>query len=364
MKTVYRKKDIFPHSPLDYSNFSQRERRKKIKKTLGKNRLLGIDIALTKVCNLKCKHCYLSAESLSSKAIFALSLDRIKTIIDEAVDLGVHRIQLTGGEPTLHPDYLNIINYIVKEKGRICLLQTNGTTIGKEIDKLLLHPNVIIGISLCSLKPKINDYITGAEGSYNRSMTAIKSLLENGKKFPLLFVNFLLTRKSIKEVGSVIDWAEKNNIRVNFNPVFYTGRAMENLKLLRIPFKEFEEARKMIKKRLKIDIGYHSCGKWLVNCYISAEGILQLCSNVLIPLGDLKKKSLKELWTKQTLDPYRNIKQKLAEPCKSCRFKNCIGCRGRTYAVTGNVLAADPLCVYNKNNILLKPSCVQKRCDI
>ena len=127
-------------------------------------------------CNLRCKHCLVSAgEGWKDK----LSTTDIMRIIDEAKTLGVKRFYFTGGEPFLRHDIFTLINYITKDRELVIL--TNGTLITKEkAERLaLLKGKPFLQISLEGSDAKIHDSMRG-EGSFELAVNGIKNLIEAG----------------------------------------------------------------------------------------------------------------------------------------------------------------------------------------
>lgn len=103
-----------------------------------------IDLYLTNRCNLSCDFCSIQAR----RNMEELSLEKIKSIVDDAKKLGLKELHLTGGEPTLRDDLEDIVSYVVKS-GLNTRLITNGTILSKErLEKLyeLGLRNIMISI--------------------------------------------------------------------------------------------------------------------------------------------------------------------------------------------------------------------------
>ena len=103
-------------------------------------RLSELWIYTNNSCNLRCKHCLVSAGEGNKDSLSATDIMRI---VDEAKSLGVRRFYFTGGEPFLRHDILALVNYITKDRELVIL--TNGTLLTKEkaeklasIDKKML----------------------------------------------------------------------------------------------------------------------------------------------------------------------------------------------------------------------------------
>ena len=140
-------------------------------------RLSELWIYTNNSCNLRCKHCLVSAGEDNKDSLSAADIMRI---VDEAKSLGVRRFYFTGGEPFLRRDIFALINYITKDRELVIL--TNGTLLTKEkagelasIDKKRLF----LQISLEGSDAKIHNSIRG-EGSFESAVNGIKNLIKAG----------------------------------------------------------------------------------------------------------------------------------------------------------------------------------------
>ena len=83
---------------------------------------------LTNKCNLSCSHCALSASPLSQDI---LSTNDVKYAIDKIIDVNPNTLILTGGEPFIRKDILEIISYIRTNFKNKLVIMTNGMLIRK-----------------------------------------------------------------------------------------------------------------------------------------------------------------------------------------------------------------------------------------
>jgi sulfatase maturation enzyme AslB (radical SAM superfamily) len=114
-------------------------------------------IHVTNKCNLRCKHCH-----LSSGASFQdeLTTEEIFSIVSQAEQLGVKLLVVTGGEPLVREDILDILNYASEHIDRVLLL-TNGTLITDEIAEKLKEFKVDVQVSLDGAQQETQDFIRG-----------------------------------------------------------------------------------------------------------------------------------------------------------------------------------------------------------
>ena len=103
-----------PHIPLTpYSEFSLRLHEKVADQRIP----IAGSLEITERCNLRCAHCYINLPSGDQVARDKeLSTAEIQNILDQIVDQGCLWLLLTGGEPFLRPDFLDIYTY-AKKKG-------------------------------------------------------------------------------------------------------------------------------------------------------------------------------------------------------------------------------------------------------
>lgn len=131
----------------------------------------GAYIEITNNCNLSCKHCYVDAHNSSNKN--HLSKEMILKVVHQ---LPSHsEIGISGGEPLMRSDCLEIVKEVV-QSGYKCSLLTNGILIDHTIAQQLAEMKITVQISLEGPNALINDAIRG-EGSFQRAIDAVRILL-------------------------------------------------------------------------------------------------------------------------------------------------------------------------------------------
>lgn len=133
-------------------------------------------------CNLKCKHCYIERSTFGQNKDF-LDIKKIKNALKIVKDHNVKLIYLTGGEPTIHPDFNQIMRMCLKVTS-VCVL-TNGQTTNEKKARFLRKIDdesefeSIYVISLEHFDEMKNDTIRG-RGSFRKAVNAINSLSKYG----------------------------------------------------------------------------------------------------------------------------------------------------------------------------------------
>lgn len=133
------------------------------------------DIELTRKCNLSCVYCYANS---SVKSPDDIPLNRWKDILLTMKCNGLRAIKISGGEPTLHHSFSEIISWCSSEF--ITSINTNGTTIDcSAADFLSTLDLQEIQISIDSTSPTHHDRVRGA-GTWQRALDAAKLISERG----------------------------------------------------------------------------------------------------------------------------------------------------------------------------------------
>ena len=127
------------------------------------NRLI---VAITRHCNLKCNHCWLTSGPNSFLTHVDATL--LKETISLWVDAGVETLCLSGGEPLTHPQWQEILTHCARFPTMHHLrLQTNGTLLTQKIVNDLTNPvfdRLHLQISLDGAQPATHDFVRGKIG--------------------------------------------------------------------------------------------------------------------------------------------------------------------------------------------------------
>ncbi len=133
---------------------------------------------LTGRCNLNCRHCF-NAADLSPLAT-QWSWPDAERLMDEARDCGIHRVTITGGEPMLHPQFMEILRGIHERGMAVIELNTNGAFLTDQI----LEEMASFG---CRPLMKISfdgvghhDWLRAAPGAEEKTLAAFRLCIRHG----------------------------------------------------------------------------------------------------------------------------------------------------------------------------------------
>ena len=151
-------------------------------------------VELTDRCNGACVHCYASRSEGGRSEREEMTFAEVEKLIRDAAVLGSYYVRLTGGEPTLRPDFFDIIE-VIRGEELIPSVNTNGLFGENVIDKMLDCGLQDIRISLDG-DEKANDAIRG-KGAYAKVLSSLKILSDRAGQSdrpPRVTVNMVLMR--------------------------------------------------------------------------------------------------------------------------------------------------------------------------
>ena len=145
--------------------------------SIGKLNFIWLEI--TSKCNLTCTHCY--ADSGPTGALYGnMAYNDWSRVIDEAALLGCRQLQFIGGEPTLHPRLHDLVDHANHRGFELIEVFTNATRIGKDLLGCFQRNNVNVATSFYSDDPATHEVITQAKGSWDRTISGIRSVVAAG----------------------------------------------------------------------------------------------------------------------------------------------------------------------------------------
>jgi len=193
---------------------------------------------INKTCNLKCDYCYIKAGLTKDELNFIHIQEFINFIYGKEVEL-----RITGGEPTLHSDFLNIIELLIEKKIKF-FLQTNGVWSNEICNYFLSKKNIKLIIS-----PKLFE-INGDIENYKRTLKNIEMLKRNRSIY--IAINWIVSKKNIKYLKKVYnDFKQLKVHRINFIPLYPVVRNKDELNNVLEDFNENREFQKAIKSITK-----------------------------------------------------------------------------------------------------------------
>ena len=155
--------------------------------------LRHIYLYLTGSCNLKCRHCWINP-TFSTKIENYLRWSELEQLFESAKELGLQSVKLTGGEPFLHPEILEII-YGIKALNLNVAVETNGTLLDANAARAIKEVGAFASISIDGPTAEFHDDLRGVEGSFYEVLRGAEFLRNEGVKFQVTFSHQAEQRK-------------------------------------------------------------------------------------------------------------------------------------------------------------------------
>lgn len=212
-------------------------------------------IAISYKCNQRCLYCPCSKDAYKMPYI---KLEQLKELADKMIETqGASTIVVSGGEPTIHPDFLEFISYLLAKKVKIQIL-SNGERFSdasffKSFCELAGQESITITTTIHSHIKAEHEHANQTVGSFDRTITGLTNLLDNGFK---VIVKHCITRANYLQLPMFYEFINekfKENADMQLCSIDYCG--MENdLKAMQQEKLSFVEVRKPLEDMLDIHI--------------------------------------------------------------------------------------------------------------
>jgi SynChlorMet cassette radical SAM/SPASM protein ScmF len=181
---------------------------------------------LSNSCNLACRHCWITPRFVDGKADpgDVIDVEALQTAVREAKPFGLNKAKLTGGEPMLHPRFMEIVDLLTKE-GLSLDMETNGTLLTAEAARYLKDKTNLnfISVSIDGAEAETHDRFRGVPGAFDAAIRGLDYLIEAGYKDTQVIM--CVHRDNRSQVDAVVRLAADHGAgSVKINPVVKTGR--------------------------------------------------------------------------------------------------------------------------------------------
>ena len=178
-------------------------------------------LSLTDLCNFSCSYCLPDGCEVHHHKQ-TLALDEITRLVSAFSAVGVEKIRLTGGEPTLRSDFNDIVRTIKTVPGiKRVAMTTNGYKMDRRIDSWLDAGIDNINVSIDSLDPRAFEAITGHD-RLQEILAGIERAFDKG--LPEIKVNAVLM-KDVNDIqlNEFLNWVKHQPISLRFIELMQTG---------------------------------------------------------------------------------------------------------------------------------------------
>jgi MoaA/NifB/PqqE/SkfB family radical SAM enzyme len=322
-----------------------------------------VHFAMTNRCNLSCTFCGQAKDKWRKED--ELTFEQYKDLIDQVAAMNNRTVSFSGGEIFLYRDIDKILEHCHHRQITIDQVLTNGTLLNEHRIKALIEYNVkFVGFSIDGVRDS-HDGIRGLKGTYDKTISAIKMLNELKKKRentdPSIGINFVVTKNSVSEMEAVAKIASELNVNMlRFSHLNYISekKLKEHRNCLKTKYPDFNfcywdgfvdndtalDSQELMREIKRIEKQYRhisfshnlserNMDKWynsdepifnrcafLGSCFfVLPNGDFPLCDFVRYPVGNVKERSLLNLWFDDKASAFRNsISKKLLPGCERC----------------------------------------------
>ncbi len=176
-------------------------------------------IEVTTQCNQTCRHCFMF-ERLRQGHV---PLEQLVSAICALERLPVRRLVLSGGEPTLHPNFHEVLAAALRAVRPVTVL-SNGLRHSATLISALRHPLVRVEVPLLGWE-EAHDHMTGVPGSFQRALAALKAYREAGVR---VVMTTTLTRYGYEALPRLKTLAETLGVPLEPSRLFPEGAAVAN----------------------------------------------------------------------------------------------------------------------------------------
>ena len=313
----------------------------------------------TDACTARCLHC---SSNSAKRSPDELTTGEAKDMIDQLIAAGVIDLGISGGEPLLRRDMLELIAY-AKLRGMTVGIASNGAKLSP------LRASQLAATGLNRLQVSLDgfaeqhDKLRNWPGLFDRVLKTIRTAREAGLR---VHVCCTVTRLNCDSLEAFVAFLAQTGIkRINLSRFVPTGRGSDLLDPGDHAWRGIIERCGNLKAAYagKLEITTHLAQQFLVDseargmaafagCQagrgqgcVTANGTVFPCVLLPITVGNIRQAEFRNMWTNSpTIQALQN-RHRLQGACGTCSLRErCGGCRAVAYARTGDPFAADPRC--------------------
>lgn len=316
-------------------------------------------IEVTRQCPSMCRICAIDTGRGSEEL---LTLDEIKGVIDQFKEMGVKFVALTGGDPLMRPDLLDILEYI-EGCGLARGFSTSLLTLTDDTAGELARLEAKVQVSIDGSTPRTNDYNRGP-GSFGKAMKGLDLLRRHGVEFRIAFC---IMKHNVGDIPDMIRLADEAGAKeIAFRKIKLLGRALAIKDRIYPSPEEMTRAYTLLYRaaynrnpeKTRVNAKYNDvvfrgrgtefnrlpCGAGRNIIHVTYKGDLVPCSLFTedkFVQGNVRKDRIADVWREsELLSFFRNTRVDDVPGCNECRYKYLCGggCRAEAFFLTGDLL--------------------------
>lgn len=304
----------------------------------------GVHLQVADRCNHACLHCY-QVQGRKGE----MSLEEVKSVLDDLAASGVMLLNVSGGEATLRPDLLDILRH-ARARGFALRLFTNGYSMTPELARELRQIGLLgVDVSIYSDDPAQHDEVTQVPGSHARTLAGIRAMLAEGLRVHLKVPT---TRASLdagprlKRLAAELGQGVSVVTTFDITPMETGDLASRDMLA---PPEELVASGVMPPWKPEDEpdpastMDHPTCGACRDGVAVLSNGDLRPCTDIVAPTGNLLEASFLDLYKRPGPQLVRSLTWAHVHGCRDCDLRNgCERCHAHAANESGDLLGPYP----------------------
>lgn len=330
-------------------------------------------LEITRACNLRCAHCFVEG---GPKRGEELSTAEILGLLDAWAAMGVLCVVITGGEPTMHPDFVEIVGH-AHALGFTVSIATHGRAPTNDVIMALPRSDVVISVSLDGEhSPR------GMSDELERVTGRLVQLKRSGFHTSIMTTT---TKANVRHLRSIIDWAVEHEVSLRSVPFVPMGRGQHHQELannvadVELASRFWVEEEKWEREHdqtlglctgkvynflLAMSFATQRCMSGRGLCYVDSSGDVYPCTTCsggrTLPGGNVRMQDFREIWASESWEIRGITWSNFKSACEGCPIDDpryyCTGrCPGSSNVLNGHLFGCG-MTEFQRESVLRRES--------
>lgn len=288
---------------------------------------------LTRHCSLRCEFCFWGDE-IDKRGFMPREI--FQKALEEMSRMGTFEIELTGGEPTLHPEFPEFVE-LASQLRFVITVTTNGFRLTDRAVAAISDGLVAgVSVSVHGARPETHDRLVGRAGAWNATTRNLKRLIGEGVK---VFVCFVVNKENYREIEEARAVFTDMGAPFRLSVKVYNPLRLERVEAIRL---RGEGLREVLRIFPDPPVCPHPCGAFMNSVYLAYNGEVWPCITLPIRLGNIANNTLQEIWDGLDEDS-RSLCRRLISERENALYRgvDCF-CPSMSRAYDGSLGSLDP----------------------
>lgn len=287
----------------------------------------SLSIHLTDQCNNSCRFCVVDSYQGAREKV---NLRVVYNYLKSNQDKGYERVNIHGGEPTVLPEFFEVLQYIKEFNYPSVSLQTNARMLADmEFAKKTVNLGVeVFVVSVHGKNAEQHDYLTQTPDSYEEAIQGIQNVISLGAK---VRTNSVVCQQNKNDISEIVKKCVDLGVQhINISGMHPTGKAFKNYEFVTPKYSEIMDE---VKKAVDVVVAEN------VRCTVEGFPLCVLDEYRKYRIN-WEEEQFKLLFRNIILDNYdsfmRNTERKSGDVCSQCKMLDECGGVYKEYLMFNN----------------------------